>query len=431
MRQKEWREAIGGCAFRKALEPLYGNAAEENAKRYIGLLDLYKMTFGDDQDPEIFLFSAPGRTEIGGNHTDHQHGRVLAASVDMDMIAAASVTDDGKICILSEGFPMCTIDLADLGVQENEKNTTASLIRGVASAFVSRGCPVKGFRAVVTSDVLPGSGISSSAAFEVLIGNIINGMFFENRATAVEIAQIGQYAENVYFGKPSGLMDQTASSVGNILTIDFQDPSHPVVRKLDADFGKYGLALCIIDSGADHADLTDEYAAIPGEIARVCEYFGKTVLRDIPVQDFFEAIPKIRKTAGDRAVLRAIHFYQDNERVPAQAKALEDGDTDAFLALVKASGASSFTYLQNIVPCGAKEHQEMGVALAVCDMLLKGKGAFRVHGGGFAGTVQAFVPADILKEFKENVEKILGEGSCHVLQIRPVGGTQIILPDEK
>lgn len=427
MTLQEWREALGGEDFLHALRPLYGKKAGENTQRYEKLLSFYEESFSVSADTQVSLFSAPGRTEIGGNHTDHQHGRVLAASVDMDTIAAATVTEDGMIRILSEGYPMCSISIDDLSVNESEKNTTASLIRGVAAAFAARGCALKGFQAAVTSSVLPGSGISSSAAFEVLVGNIINGLFYDQKMSAIEIAQIGQYAENVYFGKPSGLMDQMASSVGNILTIDFADPGSPDVRQLDIDFEKYGLALCIIDSGADHAELTDEYAAIPLELKKICAYFGKNVLREIPQEDFFAHLPEVRKAAGDRAVLRAVHFYKDNERVARQAHALTSGDVDAFLKMVRESGYSSFMYLQNIIPCGSKEHQEMGVALAVCDTLLGEKGAYRVHGGGFAGTVQAFVPLDMLDQFKSDVERLLGEGCCHVLQIRSAGGVQVCL----
>lgn len=418
-----WRENFKTAGFLETMKTLYGGKAAENALRYDALLDMYGEAFGDSD--KIALFSAPGRTEIGGNHTDHQHGRVLAASVDMDMIAAASQVEAQEICVQSEGYPMCRISLEDLSVKEEEKNSTAALIRGVAARFVELGCEVKGFHACVKSSVLPGSGISSSAAFEVLIGNIINSLFFGGKVSAVEIAQIGQYAENVYFGKPSGLMDQTASSVGNMLTIDFEDTAHPIVKKLDIDFEKTGLALCIIDSGADHADLTDEYAAIPVELKKICRLLGKEVLREIPEAEFMAAIPKIRKEVGDRAILRALHFYGDNERVPKQAAALESGDIDTFLQLVKESGRSSWMYLQNIVPCGYKEHQEMGIALALCDTFLKGRGAYRVHGGGFAGTVQAFVPVDMLEEFRTEVEAILGAGSCHVLSIRSVGGTRI------
>ena len=423
MKLKEWKERVATAEFEKKLRPLYAEKAHRNAARYGALLDLYEKTFSSDD--EITLFSAPGRTEIGGNHTDHERGCVLAASVDLDTIAAVSLTKDNKISILSEGYPMCTIDLEDMSVREEEINTTASLIRGVAARFASLGCKVGGFRAVVTSTVLPGSGLSSSAAFEVLIGNIINHLFFQDKADAVKIAQIGQYAENYYFGKPSGLMDQMASSVGNLITIDFEDPENPVVKKLKIDFEKTGLKLCIINCWASHADLTGEYAAVPIEEQKVAGYFGKQVLREVPKVDFMNAIPQLRKEFGDRAVLRCIHFYGDNDRVPQQVEALEKGETSRFLELVKESGRSSWMYLQNIVPLGANEHQEMAVALALCDELLQGKGAFRVHGGGFAGTVQAFVPKDMIDAFTERMDQLLGAGSCHVLNIRQIGGTVV------
>ncbi|HCI74178.1 MAG TPA: galactokinase [Lachnospiraceae bacterium] len=423
MKLSEWKEKMNTEEFLEMIRPLYAEKTEENDDRYRALLDLYATTFSGED--EITLFSAPGRTEIGGNHTDHENGRVLAASVDLDSIAAASRTDDNRISILSEGYPMCMIDLDDLSVQTSEVNTTAALIRGVAARFASLGCNVGGFRAVVSSTVLPGSGLSSSAAFEVLVGNIINHFFFGDRADAVLIAQIGQYAENEYFGKPSGLMDQTASSVGNLITIDFEDPAKPVVKKLDVDFEKFGLKLCIINCWASHADLTDEYAAVPVEEQKVAGYFGKKVLRQVPKEEFMNAIPKLRKEFGDRAVLRCIHFYGDNERVSAQVAALEKGDVSRFLALVNESGRSSWMYLQNIVPLGANVHQEMAVALALCDELLQGKGAFRVHGGGFAGTCQAFVPVEMIDAFTKRMNELLGAGSCHVLNIRPVGGTVV------
>ena len=423
MKLKEWKERVVTTEFEKKIRPLYAEKAHLNAGRYSKLLDLYEETFSSND--EITLFSAPGRTEIGGNHTDHERGCVLAASVDLDTIAAVSSVKDHKISILSEGYPMCTIDLDDMAVREDEINTTASLIRGVAARFASLGCKVGGFRAVATSTVLPGSGLSSSAAFEVLIGNIINHLFFEDKADAVKIAQIGQYAENFYFGKPSGLMDQMASSVGNLITIDFEDPEKPVVKKLNVDFEKTGLKLCIINCWASHADLTDEYAAVPLEEQKVAGFFGKKVLREVPVEKFMEAIPQLRKEFGDRAVLRCIHFYGDNDRVPMQVEALENGEIDRFLSLVKESGRSSWMYLQNIVPLGANEHQEMAVALALYDTLLKDKGAFRVHGGGFAGTCQAFVPDEMIDAFTGRMDQLLGAGSCHVLNIRPVGGTVV------
>jgi galactokinase len=371
---------------------------------------------------ERYIFSAPGRTEISGNHTDHQHGCVLAAAVNLVTVAEVNLNHSNLIRIQSEGYPIVEVVLNDLSIHEEEKNTTAALVRGVAAAFSQRGAVLEGFDARVRSSVLPGSGLSSSAAFEVLIGTICNEVFFDKRLSAVEIAQVGQYAENVYFGKPCGLMDQTASSVGGMVFIDFADPAAPVVEKIDFDFTAAGHALCIIDSGADHADLTDEYAAIPGELKKVSAFFGKEVLRDIPETDFFAALPDLRHRVPDRAILRAVHFYQENKRVQRQAQALREGDFDTFLGLVSESGRSSWMYLQNITPAGATEHQDVAVTLALCDTLLHGRGAFRVHGGGFAGTVQAFVPLEILDSFKEGMERVLGEGKCHVLSIRSEGG---------
>ena len=372
-----------------------------------------------------YVFSAPGRTEICGNHTDHQHGCVLAAAVDLETVATVQVNESNLIEIQSEGYPLVTVDLNDLAVRVEEKNSTAALIRGVASAFVQRGAKLSGFRAEVRSTVLPGSGLSSSAAFEVLIGTILNELFFEKKLTAIEIAQIGQYAENVYFGKPCGLMDQMASSVGGMVYIDFEDPENPKVQKIDVDLATFGYGLCIIDTGADHADLTDEYAAIPGELAQLCQCFGKKYLREIPKAEFVQKISKIRDKVTDRAILRAFHIYRENDRVRQLVEALRWDDIEAFLDLIMESGRSSWMYLQNITPAGAVQHQEVAVALALCETYLKGQGAFRVHGGGFAGTVQAFVPLDMMDSFKASIEAVLGDNSCHVLNIRQQGGIRI------
>ena len=374
--------------------------------------------------PERY-FSAPGRTEIGGNHTDHQRGRVLAAAVNLDTQAAVRLNGTDVIRIQSQGYPMCEVDLKVLVPQESEVNGTASLIRGVAARFVELGCEVKGFDAYCESTVLPGSGLSSSAAYEVLIGTILNHLFFDGRISAPEIAMIGQYAENVFFGKPCGLMDQTASSVGGLVTIDFFEKENPNIRSVNFDFSTCGHALCIIDSRASHADLTDEYAAIPGELKKICAHFGKDVLTQIDPADFYAAIPALRETCGDRAVMRAIHFYHENDRVPQQVAALEEGNFDKFLALVKESGFSSYMYLQNVIPAGRIEHQEMAIALGLCQQYLNGRGAYRVHGGGFAGTVQAFVPFDLLDTFRAGIDAVLGEGACHVLSIRPQGGVEM------
>jgi len=370
-------------------------------------------------------FSAPGRTEIGGNHTDHQRGRVLAGAVNLDTVAAVRVNGTNTIRIQSKGYPMSVVDLSQLTPVESELNSTPALIRGVAARFTQLGCKVEGFDAYCESTVLPGSGLSSSAAYEVLIGTIINHLFFDGRVSQPEIAMIGQYAENVFFGKPCGLMDQTASAVGNLVTIDFFEKDHPVIEPLDFDFASCGHALCIIDSGADHADLTDEYAAIPGEIKAVAAYFGKEVLTQIDEAEFYACIPALRKECGDRAVMRAIHFYQENARVPLQVAALKEGNFDKFLDLIKQSGYSSWMYLQNVIPAGCKAHQDVAVALGLAEHYLNGRGAYRVHGGGFAGTIQAFVPFDILDRFVAGMDRVLGEGACHVLSIRPQGGVEM------
>lgn len=375
--------------------------------------------------PDRF-FSAPGRTEIGGNHTDHQRGRVLAAAVNLDTVAAVRTNGSRQIRIQSAGYPLCTVDLDRLEPDPREINTTAALVRGVAARFVQLGCPVAGFDAYVTSTVLPGSGLSSSAAFEVLLGTVLNCLFFERKLTAPEIAMAGQYGENVFFGKPSGLMDQMACAVGNLVAIDFLDPGKPAIRPVAFDFAACGHALCIVDSRASHADLTDEYTAITRELKALCSYFGKDVLSQVPESEFYAAIPALRPLYGDRAVLRAVHFYQEDKRVPEQVAALEAGDFDQFLHLVKQSGYSSYMYLQNIIPTGAVAHQDMGVALALCEHYLAGRGAYRVHGGGFAGTVQAFVPLDRLESFQSGIDDALGQGACHILSIRPWGGVEIL-----
>ena len=379
----------------------------------------FEKTFGGQ--PERY-FSAPGRTELSGNHTDHQHGCVLAGAVNLDTLAAVRVTDSGVIRVQSEGYSLCEVSLDRLMPDQAEFNTTPALIRGVAARFQELGCQVKGFDAYVISTVLPGSGLSSSAAFEVLVGTVINGLFFDGRVSQPEIAMIGQYAENVFFGKPCGLMDQMASAVGGMVAIDFKDPQNPVIQPVNFDFASCGHALCIIDTRASHADLTDEYAAIPGELKGICAHFGKEVLRDVDEAAFYRELPALRKKCGDRAVLRAIHFFGENDRVPKQVAALQKGDFDAYLQLMKESGHSSWMYLQNVIPAGYKANQDVALALALCEKLLAGRGGYRVHGGGFAGTVQAFVPFDILEAFRGGIDAVLGEGACHVLSIRPQGG---------
>ena len=368
-----------------------------------------------------YIFSAPGRTELGGNHTDHQHGLVLAAAVTLDTKAAAAENNDGCIRVMSEGYAPVTVRLDELEMQPEERNTTAALVRGVAAGFVRRGYGVRGFDAYVVSDVLPGSGLSSSAAFEVLIGTVINALS-GGALSSAEIARIGQYAENEYFGKPSGLMDQTASAVGGIVAIDFADPGAPVITPVEFDFAECGYALCIIDSGADHAELTEEYAAITNELKAVCRVFGKEHLREVDEHEFYARIAEVRRAAGDRAALRAAHVFNENKRCAVETAALGNGAFERFLQLVSESGRSSWMYLQNVIPMGSTARQELAFALLLCERLLGGRGAFRVHGGGFAGTVQAFVPVDMLENFRAGIDAVLGAGSCHVLSIRREGG---------
>ena len=393
-------------------------------ERYIRIAESFEQLFGSGR--EVGIFSAPGRTEVGGNHTDHNHGKVLAASVNLDAVAVAGTNDENIVRVKSEGYKMDVVDLADMSVMPEERGKSASLVRGVCAGFRNRGYNIGGFDAATASDVLSGSGLSSSAAFEVLLGTILNNLYNDGKVSAVEIAQIAQFAENEYFGKPCGLMDQMACSVGGFVQIDFKDPAVPVINKVDFDFASCNHALCIVDTGGNHADLTDEYAAVRGEMESVAAKFGKSVLRDVDIAEFEKNIPVIRESAGDRAVLRAMHFFNENKRVDLQAAALKDGDFEAFKTLIIDSGYSSYMYNQNVYTCKAPSDQPVSVALAICSDILKGKGAWRVHGGGFAGTIQAFVPECALDDFKSRICAAFGEKSCYVLNIRPVGGIKVI-----
>lgn len=423
----ETKNALAAGEYDDKLKYLYScdeNSVGRYADRYIDVIDSFTETFGEAE--EIALFSAPGRTEIGGNHTDHQHGCVLAGSVNLDVIAAARPNGTNTVRIQSRNYKMDVIELDDLEIHEEQFDKAIALIRGVLRKFVDLGYDVKGFDAYTASNVLKGSGLSSSAAFEVLVGTIINGLFANGDVDSVEIAKFGQFAENVYYDKPSGLMDQMASSVGSVVAIDFKSTEKPVVRRVDFDLKKHGHALCIIDSGADHADLTDEYATIPADMKKIAEYFGKDYLREIDKSEFMNNIKAIReKVNNDRAVLRAIHFFNENERAREEVTALENNDFEKFKSLVRESGHSSYMYLQNVFAASMPEKQAVSLTLALCDEILGDKGAYRVHGGGFAGTVQAFVPFDMLDEFKTKIENVLGEGMCHVLSIRPVGGYEL------
>ena len=407
------------------IEEVYGCAAPQTdtyAERLARVTEGFEKTFPENTASEIGLYSAPGRTEIGGNHTDHQCGCVLAASVNLDAVAAAAPNGKNSICFFSEGYGMIEVDLTDTEPVESEKETTASLIRGMAAQAKARGFAISGFDAYCTSSVLGGSGLSSSAAFETLTGVILNDFYCENSFDAVEIAKMGQKAENLWFGKPSGLMDQSASSVGGVVAIDFADVEKPVVEKISLNLAKEGYALCIIDSRSSHADLTDAYAGIPVEMKSVAALFGQDHLRGLTAQQLMARTGEIREKCGDRAFLRAMHFVLDNERAQQEAEALRAGDFNRFLEIVNASGHSSYEYLQNTCVEGSVKSQAVNVALALCDVLLAGRGAHRVHGGGFAGTVQAFVPLDMLETFRAGIDAAIGEGSCHILSIRPIGG---------
>lgn len=394
--------------------------------RAVHVVSRFIEEFSPASDAAAALFTGPGRTEIGGNHTDHQHGHVLCGSVDLDMLACAAPNGLDVIRVHSEGYPALEVALDSLSPREDEKNTSAALVRGVAAKIAELGHTLCGFDAYVTSNVLSGSGLSSSAAYEVLIGNILNHLCCGGALDPVEIAKIGQYAENVYFGKPCGLMDQMGSAVGGAVAIDFHDPASPVVRRADYDFSASGHALCIVDTASSHGDLTDDYADITREMGAVAAYFGQKFLRDVPEADFHAALPALRASCGDRAVLRAMHYYEDDRRAVEEAEALAAGDFPRFLALVNASGLSSALHLQNTWSISDPRQQAIPVCLAVGRELLAGTGAIRVHGGGFAGTIQAFVPNDKLVSFKSGMEALLGPGKCHILHIRPQGGIKII-----
>lgn len=374
---------------------------------------------------EIRRFCAPGRIEVGGNHTDHQNGIVLAAAVEKKTYGEFECSEKDEICILSEGYPAVRVSLCDLSKREEEKNTTAALVRGIAAAFRERGARLGGFTAHVRSEVKSGSGLSSSAAFEVMLAGAMNQMFFEGKLSPAEIAQIGQFAEREYFGKPCGLLDQMASGVGGLVLMDFQDPETPVVEKIEFDFHKAGYEVCMLDSFSDHADLTEEYAAIPRELALVSAFFGKKVLREVKKEEFFAALPRLRGEISHRALLRAIHIFRENERVLQEASALKRGDIDTFLSLVKESGRSSFQYLQNISPAFHPAVQPLALTLAVCEEILGDKGAFRVHGGGFAGMVLAFVPKEDFPRFQREAERLLGKGACFTVAVSPLGGSEL------
>ena len=424
MKTTELKAGFQSGKYAELLKDIYidESVLEYQKERYVKAIESFEELFGVK---DVEIYSAPGRSEIGGNHTDHQCGRVLAASINLDAIAIVAKKESG-IVLKSEGYPMINVSLADLLPTKEEEGTSAGLIRGVAARLKEEGYEIGGFEAYVTSDVLNGAGMSSSAAFEVLIGNILSGLYNEGNISPVLIAQAGQYAENVFFGKPCGLMDQMASSVGNLIFIDFADVKNPVIKKVNVNFEDFNHSLCIVDTKGSHADLTDEYAAIPEEMKRVAAYFGKEILKQVDKNEFYTNIPEIRKVAGDRAVLRAMHWFEETDRVIDQVNALEEENFEEFKKLIKSSGDSSFKYLQNVYSVKNLSRQEMAVGLALSDVILKGKGVSRVHGGGFAGTIQTFVPNDIVDIYKKNMEDIFGEDACHVLKIRKYGGMKVL-----
>ncbi|HLO59182.1 MAG TPA: galactokinase family protein [Bacteroidales bacterium] len=404
-----------------ALKKLYGNDPAElikNSQRYQNLLKQFVNDFGN-ADAEFF--SSPGRTEIGGNHTDHNYGRVLAGAVNLDNVAVAARNNTNTVRIESAGYPAFEVDLSNLKPDKNEQYTSASLVRGISARLKELGFQIGGFNAVIDGGVPKGSGLSSSASFEVLIGAIISELFNQGKLDPIQNAIIGQYAENNFFGKPCGLMDQTACSMGGLITIDFKDPSKPVVKKVNFDFIATGFALVITDTGGNHADLNDEYASLPTDMKAVAAQLGAKVLREVTLEQIIDIAPRIREKVGDRAILRAIHFEKDNQRVVDQVAALERNDFKSFLDMVIESGYSSYMYNQNIYPVNNVREQGVSLALALSDIVLKGKGAWRVHGGGFAGTIQAFVPNDALDQYISTLEHVYGKGSCHKLFIRQQG----------
>ncbi|MBQ9228475.1 MAG: galactokinase [Eubacterium sp.] len=399
-------------------------AVTQQKKRYCEAIAAFAELFGDDRD--ISVMSAPGRTEVCGNHTDHNNGKVLAAAINLDAIAVVAKSDDNTIRVKSKGHRMNVVDLSDLTPKSERYGDSTTLVQGMAAGIQNLGFTVGGFDAYTTSDVMGGSGLSSSAAFEVLLGTVLSYLFNDGNISAVDIAKVAQYSENVYFGKPCGLLDQMASSVGTFVTIDFESVGEPVIKKVAFDFAASGYSLCIVDTGGNHSDLTDDYAAVRGEMEAVAKAMGKSVLREIAYEDFFAAIPSLVGKVNDRALLRAIHFYNENKRVEQAVSCLEQGDFEGFKAVILDSGFSSYMLNQNVYTPKNPTEQKLSLALAISEELLRSKGAWRVHGGGFAGTIQAFVPNDMLAEYKKTIEAVFGEGKCYVLMIRPCGGAQVI-----
>lgn len=426
MKPKEYIAAIEAGEMDEKLKAVYvtDSAVEAQKPRYVRLINEFIKLFGEDRD--VIITSAPGRTEVCGNHTDHNNGKVLAASVNLDAVAVASKNDEDVVRVKSDGHAMNVVDTSELLPDEAEFGHSTAMVRGVVAKIAGLGYKIGGFDCVTTSDVIGGSGLSSSAAFEVLLGTTLSYLYNDGVINSVEIAKTAQYSENVFFGKPCGLLDQMASSVGTFVTIDFESTENPKIKKVDFDFSKSGHALCIVDTGGSHSDLTDDYAAVRGEMESVAQAMGKDVLREIDFEDFKKAVPSLMGRVSDRALLRAFHFYRENERVEKAIAALESNNFDDFKKVINESGRSSYMYNQNVYTPKNPAEQKISLALCISEGILGVDGAYRVHGGGFAGTIQAFVPAELLEEYKNSIETVFGKGSCHVLIIRPVGGTRVM-----
>lgn len=426
MKPQEYIAAIQAGVMDEKLKAVYVTdyAVEAQKPRYVRLLNEFIKLFGEDRD--VIITSAPGRTEVCGNHTDHNNGKVLAASVNLDAVAVAAKNDEGVVRVKSDGHAMNVVDVSELLPDESEFGHSTAMVRGVVAKIEGMGYQIGGLDCVTASDVIGGSGLSSSAAFEVLLGTTLSYLYNNGVISAVDIAKTAQYSENVFFGKPCGLLDQMASSVGTFVTIDFESTENPKIKKVDFDFSKSGHSLCIVDTGGSHSDLTDDYAAVRAEMESVAKALGKDVLREIDYNDFKAAVPSLFGRVSDRALIRAYHFYRENIRVEKAVAALESNHFDEFKKMINESGRSSYMYNQNVYTPKNPAEQKLSLALCISEEVLGVNGAYRVHGGGFAGTIQAFVPNELLEQYKTAVESVFGKGSCHVLIIRPVGGTRVM-----
>ena len=427
MKAKELINKLNNSGFKEELSVLYGpdsNVLYTQRHRYIKAIERFCEIYPGCEN--VHIYSAPGRSEIGGNHTDHQRGCALGAAVNLDVVAVVAFHEEGVIRLYSEGYGMTEIDLSDLEVHEEEKGKSIAIVRGIAARFLQMGVKIGGFDAYSVSDVLSGSGLSSSAAFETMVGTVIDEHYNCGKAGEIEIAKIGQYAENVYFGKGSGLLDQMVCSVGGFVFLDFRDNDNPIVEKHNFDFAKEGYNLCITDTKGSHSDLTDDYVAVPSEMKQVAAYFGKEVLREVDEKDFYKSIPALHGKVSDRAILRAMHFFGENSRAIAEADALDRNDLERFFTLYRQSADSSADLLQNLYATKKPLEQGIPLALALSRAILGENAHARVHGGGFAGTIQAFVPLDKTEAYREKMDALFGAGSCYVLRIRPVGGIKIV-----